>query len=112
MMVQIPNVLGPDQVARCREVMAEAAWADGRVTAGHQSARVKNNLQVPEGTPEHGELGDMILGALERNPLFISAVLPHTVFPPLFNRYDAGMTFGPHVDNAIRQYRGSSLRIR
>lgn len=102
MMVHIPNVLNAEQVARCRAVMEKAGWVDGRVTAGHQSVQVKNNLQLPEGSPEARELGDMVLTALSRSNLFMSAVLPKQVFPPLFNRYDAGMTFGAHVDNAIR----------
>ncbi len=112
MMVHIPKVLTPEQVARCRAVMEKAAWVDGRVTAGHQSAQVKNNLQLPEGTPEARELGDMVLDALGRNNLFMSAVLPKQVFPPLFNRYDAGMTFGAHVDNSIRGIPGTPFRIR
>jgi PKHD-type hydroxylase len=112
MMVHIPNVLAPAQVARCRAVMEQAAWVDGRITAGHQSAQVKHNLQLPETAPEARELGDMVVQALGRNPLFVSAVLPKQVFPPLFNRYDAGMTFGAHVDNAIRGYLDTSLQIR
>src|ERR1700750_2864781 len=110
MMIHIPKVLTSEQVARCRAVMEKAAWVDGRVTAGHQSAQVKNNLQLPEGTPEARELGNMVLDALARSNLFMSAVLPKQVFPPLFNRYDAGMTFGSHVDNAIRA--GAGVRIR
>jgi PKHD-type hydroxylase len=112
MMVHIPNVLAPEQIARCREVMLKANWVDGRVTAGHQSERVKNNLQLPETAPEARELGQMVMQALGRNSLFFSAVLPKEVFPPLFNRYDAGMTFGSHVDNAIRSYLNTPLRIR
>ena len=112
MMVHIPNVLTAEQVARCRAVMEQAAWVDGRITAGHQSAKVKHNLQLPETAPEARELGDMVVQALGRNPLFVSAVLPKQVFPPLFNRYDAGMTFGAHVDNAIRGYLDTSLQIR
>ncbi len=112
MMVHIPNVLTPEQVARCREVFNQAQWADGRVTAGHQSAQVKKNLQLPENGPEARELGDMVLAGLERSPLFISAVLPQRVFPPLFNRYDESMSFGSHVDNAIRPITGTSMRLR
>jgi PKHD-type hydroxylase len=110
MMIHIPNVLNAREVARCREVMTKAAWIDGRVTAGHQSVRVKFNLQLPEDAAEARELGDMVMDALGRSNLFMSAVLPKQVFPPLFNRYDAGMTFGAHVDNAIRA--GSGARIR
>ena len=112
MMIHIPNVLTRDQVARCRAVMDQAAWADGRGTAGVQSASVKRNLQLPDGGPEANELGEMVLAALDRSALFLSAVLPHRVLPPMFNRYDAGMTFGSHVDNAIRQIRGTGQRIR
>ncbi|MGN6460103.1 MAG: Fe2+-dependent dioxygenase [Pseudolabrys sp.] len=110
MMVHIPNVLTPEQVARCREVMEKAAWVDGNVTSGHQAAKAKNNLQLPEATPEARDLSNMVMEALGRSPLFMSAVLPKQVFPPLFNRYDAGMTFGNHVDNAVRS--GNGVRIR
>lgn len=109
-MIHIPNVLTAAEIARCREVMEKAAWVDGRVTAGHQSAQVKFNLQLPENAPEARELGDMVLDALGRSNLFMSAVLPKQVFPPLFNRYDAGMTFGAHVDNAVRAGNGARIR--
>jgi PKHD-type hydroxylase len=112
MMVHVPQVLSADQIARCRAVMEQAAWVDGRVTAGPQSAKVKHNLQLPETAPEARELGDMVLAALGRNALFFSAVLPKQVFPPLFNRCDAGMTFGAHVDNAIRGYLDTALKVR
>lgn len=112
MMIHIPNVLTREQVARCRQVMDRAAWADGRMTAGFQSSAVKRNLQLPDGGPEAAELGEMVLAALERSPLFMSAVLPRRVLPPMFNRYEQGMTFGSHVDNAIRTLRGTGERMR
>jgi PKHD-type hydroxylase len=112
MIVHIPDVLDQDQIDRCREVMQRAAWVDGKVTAGHQSAKVKNNLQLPEGSPVHCELGAMIVRALERHPIFVSAVLPQTIFPPLFNCYQSGMGFGAHVDNAVRQSADGMIRIR
>jgi PKHD-type hydroxylase len=112
MIVQVPNVLNPEQVERCREVMNRAKWIDGRVTAGHQSAEVKDNRQLPENSPEARELGGMIVAALEQNPLFITATLPLRVFPPLFNRYEGGESFGAHLDNSIRQIPGTPLRVR
>ena len=111
MMVHIPKVLTQEQVAHCRELFARAAWEDGRATAGHQSAQVKKNLQLPVDGPEARELGELVLRQLEKSPLFISAVLPQRVFPPLFNRYEGGMDFGSHVDNAIRAA-GPGLRLR
>lgn len=112
MLLPIPDVLTVEQISRAREVFAQAEWVDGRATAGHQSARTKNNLQLPENHPAARQLGEMILEALGRNALFISAALPSRVFPPLFNRYEGGQAFGTHVDNAIRQIAGSGHRIR
>lgn len=93
-------------------MLDEANWVDGRVTAGHQSARTKNNLQLPEDTPAAQQLGETILTALGQNATFVAAALPHKVFPPLFNRYQGGQSFGTHVDNAIRQVTGTPHRIR
>jgi len=112
MLLQIPEVLTAEQVAQARQILDRAEWVDGRVTAGHQSARAKDNQQLPEDSPAARELGQMILAALQRNPLFITAALPLQVFPPLFNRYQGGHSFGTHVDNAIRQVSGTGHRIR
>ena len=104
MLVHIPNVLTPEQVRMLRDRLdhADDAWVDGRVTAGYSGAPVKRNQQIAEHTPIARELGDVILSAIERHPLFISAALPNQVYPPLFNRYEGGMTFGSHVDGAVR----------
>lgn len=102
MILHVEGVLTPDQVAVCRDRLSAADWIDGRATAGEQSARAKRNLQVPEDSAVARELGELILGSLGRNPPFVSAALPLRVFPPLFNRYDEGMAFDTHVDNAIR----------
>lgn len=104
MLVHIPNVLTPEQVRMLRDRLdhADDAWVDGRVTAGYSGAPVKRNQQIAEHTPIARELGDVILSAIERHPLFISAELPNQVYPPLFNRYEGGMTFGSHVDGAVR----------
>jgi PKHD-type hydroxylase len=112
MLVRIPDVLTGDEVAHCRRVLAAAGWVDGRTTAGAQSALAKHNLQLPEESAAARELGELVLRALGRNPLFTAAALPLRVYPPLFNRYDAGMSFGAHVDNAIRAVPGAGIRIR
>ncbi len=112
MLVRIPDILSKAEVARCRQVVDQAEWIDGNATSGHQSALAKNNQQLAEGSPAARQVGDAVLDALGRSPLFISAALPLKVFPPLFNRYAGGQAFGAHVDNAIRQLRGSDFRIR
>lgn len=116
MLVRIPNVLSAEQLGFMRAKLAAAgeAWVDGRVTAGHQGAQVKHNLQIAENTAIARELGDPILASLERNPLFISAALPNHVYPPMFNRYEgaSGMQFGHHVDGAVRLLPGTGVKIR
>jgi PKHD-type hydroxylase len=112
MLVQIANVLSAAELSTIRERLSRATWIDGRATAGHQSAQVKQNLQLPEDGDLARELGAIVIRALERNTTFMSAALPRHVFPPLFNRYEPGMGFGAHVDNAIRQVGKTALRLR
>lgn len=112
MLLQVPDVLTPEQLAHARQVLAAAPWADGRITAGHQSALAKRNRQLPQESAEARELGALVTRALERNLLFLSAALPQRIFPPLFNRYEGGQDFGDHVDNAIRRLPDGSASIR
>lgn len=86
----------------CRQLLAQASWQDGNVTAGFQSAMAKNNLQLAQDSAIAINIGALIVQALQSNPLFISAALPETIFPPLFNCYQEAQGFGIHVDNAIR----------
>ena len=110
MLLHIPGVFTKDEVAILRSRLDAGPWADGNVTSGHQSATAKVNRQLPEDSVEAREVGALVLQALQANPMFVSAALPHTIFPPLFNAYQGGERFDVHVDNAIRQ-RGS-VRIR
>ncbi len=112
MLLTVPAALRPEQVAEARRVVEAAPWVDGKVTAGHQSATAKHNLQVAEDHPPAVRLGEAILTALSGNPLFVSATLPLKIFPPLFNRYSGGQSFGTHVDNAIRKISGIPERVR
>jgi len=113
MLISIPEVLSKAAVARCREILAGAAWADGRITAGTQSERVKNNLQVPEDSRESQAARAIVSEGLAKSALFFTAALPKRIFPPLFNRYEGrANAFGNHVDNAMRTVAASGERIR
>lgn len=102
MLIAIPDVLTPEEVAQARRLLDAAEWVDGRVTAGHQGAHVKTNQQLPEHSPAGRQIGEMILRALSQNALFMSAALPLHVLPPTFNRYENGGAFGNHIDGAMR----------
>ena len=112
MLITIPAVLNANEVAEARSALDAADWVDGKVTAGYQAQTVKENLQLPEDHPVAAKLGEMVLGALARSPLFMSAALPLRVFPPMFNRYTGGGHFGTHVDTAIRGMASTGQRIR
>src|ERR1700761_2901368 len=112
MLITIPNVLSVGEVAQARAALDAAEGVDGKVAAGDQAQSVKENLQLPEGHPVSVKVGELVLAALARSPLFISAALPLRVFPPMFNRYTGGGRFGTHVDTAIRQLVTTGQRIR
>ena len=114
MLLHIPGVLDAQALQEFNTQLAHAgdAWVDGRVTAGVQGAAVKKNQQLAEQAPLAARLGNTVLAVLERNPQFISASLPHRVYPPMFNRYEGGMAFGDHIDNAVRMLPGTATKIR
>ncbi len=113
MLVHVKELLPPDALKRCQKLLQKARWADGRHTAGTQSAQVKNNRQLPPDAPQLAELRQIVMEYLQKNALFFSAALPRRVFPPLFNRYDGDTnSFGDHVDNAVRTVPGTAEHIR
>jgi PKHD-type hydroxylase len=112
LLLHVPGVLTAQELAHCQRLLDRADWIDGRVTAGHQSAQVKHNRQLAEDSEAARELGKIVVAAVSRNPMFISAALPNRIFPPLFNCYDVGNGFGTHVDNAIRVAATSGARVR
>lgn len=102
MLLHVPEVLSKSDVAALRVRLDAADWKDGRITAGYQSGQVKRNAQLADDDPLARELGEVIVAALGRSTTFFAGALPRRIFPPLFNRYAGGQTFGFHVDNAIR----------
>jgi PKHD-type hydroxylase len=112
MLVRIPEILSTAEAAECRAALENAAWVDGRGTAGHLSAAVKDNRQLHWQEPTAVRLGAMVAERLQRSPLFLAAALPAQVLPPLFNRYESGGRYGPHIDGAIRPVEGEDRKIR
>lgn len=113
MLIEIPDVLSTAELEQVQSLLQDAPWTDGRVTAGTQSAQVKNNWQLPEQCQQSHATREILLNALNRNALFLSAALPKRIFPPLFNRYEGEHnTFGNHIDNAIRHCSVSGQRVR
>jgi PKHD-type hydroxylase len=112
MIIAIPDVLTPAQLAESRKILEAAEWVDGKITAGHQAASAKDNRQIPTDHPAARQVGGLIVQALGGHPLFLSAALPAHILPPMFNRYSGGQQFGTHVDGAIRGVPGTPHRLR
>jgi PKHD-type hydroxylase len=113
MLLKIPKVLTPEELAQVRQLILGADWTDGRITAGSQSGSVKNNLQLPEELPTAQEARHIVSVALARNPLFVTGALPKSVYPPLFNRYSGDAnSFGNHIDNAVRTHAATARHVR
>jgi len=113
MLLQIPQVLTPEELAQLRRLLTAADWADGRITAGSQSGAVKNNQQLPEHLPAAQQARQIVSVALARNPMFVTGALPRTVYPPLFNRYSGrSNAFGNHIDNAVRTHAATAHHVR
>lgn len=106
MLLRIPQVLTLEQVDQCRALLRQANWQDGKLTAGPHAARVKNNHQVPVDSPEAQQMAALIIQALQKNPLFMSAALPSKILPPKFSCYQNGQAYGAHVDNTVMRVEG------
>jgi PKHD-type hydroxylase len=112
MLIPVPNILTPAQIDACRTALERTEWTDGKASAGLLTKAVKNNMQIPAGHPVAQRLGEMILGALRTNALFMRAALPLKIVPPSFNRYTGGQSYGNHVDATVQHVWGSADRIR
>lgn len=112
MLLHIPQVLTQAEVADIRQVLDSQGWVDGLHSTGPQAAHVKRNLQLDAASPVFAPLSQRIAQALQRHPLFVSSVLPNTLLPPMFNRYEGGGMYGNHIDNAIQTDRFSGQKVR
>ena len=112
MMLHIPEVLTREQVAAIRRALDTASWVDGLATSGAQASQFKRNLQLPPNSAQARQLGRIVSDALKDQPLFVSAVLPSCILPPLFNRYEGGGHYGNHVDSAIHHDPSSGDKAR
>ena len=112
MMLHIPGVLTAEELTTIRQELDQSDWVDGKATVGAQGAKVKHNRQLPEYSPLSIKLGQIVLAALKRNPLFFAAALPKQTIPPLFNSYAGGEHYGLHVDGSVRGVPGTQMSIR
>ena len=101
MLIHIPQVLTAEEVAEFRHRLDGVDWTDGRETVGAQGAKVKHNEQLPDASPLRQQLGQAVLNALKRSPMFFAAALPRKILPPRFNRYAGGGDYGFHVDGGV-----------
>jgi PKHD-type hydroxylase len=113
MLLHIPEILTPQELAHARSLLLDAPWDDGRQSAGLQAAQVKNNEQLPHACEAARQIRTLVLRGLDRSPTFFSAALPKKVYTPRINRYGGSSNhYGRHIDNAIRALPDSGQRVR
>ena len=100
MIFTVNQILSPDEITEIKQVLERAEFIDGKLTAGWHAKLVKNNQQLKAGTSQK-ELKTKIRTALNKNLLFQSAIRPRSIHSLLFSRYDTGMSYDTHVDNAL-----------
>ncbi len=101
MITCIPKLLTAEEIAKLRAIAMNAEFEDGTATAGRRLHGIKNNLQMKDDAAGKEEVGQIVLGAIQRNDLFQSVALPKAIVPPTLSRYRDGMTYKSHVDAAI-----------
>ena len=110
MLVEIPDVLDAERLGAVRRLLADAPFVDGRLSAGAAARPVKRNEELDPGDRRVEALNRIVMGALTRNPLYLSAALPHRVAVPFYARYRPGMAYGEHVDDPVMGPPGGRYR--
>ena len=110
MLFTISGLLNPAQLEKIHEVLKDARFVDGKLTAGFAAARVKNNLEMRQDPERMKLLIRIIMSSLGHNEMFRFSALPHRVADPIFARYESGMTYGDHVDDPIMGASGPRFR--
>lgn len=110
MLIVIEKFMARGAAAQLRDEVERLPWEDGVKSTAGPSARVKHNRQAARGAS--AELSNQLLALFGRHPTFMSAALPHKIYPPRFNRYGKGEQYGTHVDASIMHMPGSSEVVR
>jgi len=101
MMLTIPDVLTSEELSSVVSSLNTADFVDGKATAGWHAKLVKRNTQLKNEANYSQDLKETIKNGLRRNILFQIAVQPKLIHSMLFSRYEVGMSYGSHIDNAL-----------
>lgn len=110
MILCMGEVLGAEQLGQVQALLEAGGYVEGATTAGWHARTVKRNLQLKAGEQAHDRAARTVLEALQGHELFRMGVLPQQVRIPLFSRYEPGMTYGTHVDDALMGQQGARAR--
>jgi len=101
MLLAIPDVLNPNQLKTIRDMLQNADYVDGRLSAGKTARKVKKNHELATDSQLHTRLNNIVMNALFNHPSYQAAVLPHRLATPFYARYEPGETYGQHVDDPV-----------
>ncbi|GGZ97925.1 PKHD-type hydroxylase [Arenicella chitinivorans] len=97
----IENAIDNHSLLAIQDAVADSSlYQDGKLTAGKSARQVKQNLQAdPEAAAILG-VKQKIETALASHPLLKRAVYPQRFAKIIISRYQPGMEYGAHIDEA------------
>lgn len=101
MMLQLKQVLNPEQLENVRRTLARAEFVDGKLSAGKAASAVKNNEELKATAQLMELLNNEVMGSLVKHPVYQAGALPQHVASPFYARYTPGMSYGDHVDDPV-----------
>jgi PKHD-type hydroxylase len=110
MLLHIPAVLTPDQLDAVRQLLADARFVDGKLSAGMAARRVKHNEELDKSAQQMGILNNLVMSSLVQHPVYRAGALPLRVAAPYYARYTPGMSYGDHLDDPIMGTDGALYR--
>ena len=101
MLASIDHLISAQNLTKIRQLLDESQFVDGKLSAGDVAQRMKNNQEMSTSSQHLRELNELVMGNLVRHPKYRAVVWPKHIAAPFYARYEAGMSYGEHVDDPI-----------
>ncbi len=110
MLIQIPNLLSQQQLNAIQNILSDAEFIDGKLSAGKMAETVKQNQEISASNPVLNQLNNIVMNSLVKHTLYIAATFPKNVATPFYAKYTEGMAYGDHIDDPIMGSQGQRYR--
>lgn len=110
MLLQIEKLLSDNQLARVQQLLANANFIDGKLSAGKVARQVKHNQELAQDDQLLTQLNNIVMQTLVQHPTFQNAVLPQRIAAPFYAKYGKGQSYGEHIDDPVMGPLGQRYR--